>query len=341
MSGDRPVTVVIPAHGHPDRVERLLAALAVQAAGGRPLPVIVSDDASPVRLDEALRQPRPPELALEIVRSESNGGPGAARNRGLERARTPWVAFLDSDELPGPGWLARLEAIATAADAPDGVEGRIDSGGERPTPFTHVAESPEVGALQGAGNIAFRTETLGALGGFDERYYDPRLRLHFREDAELFFRIQALGLRVPYDALLLVHHPPQPASFASPLRDARRYYFDALLEREHPGELHAFNQRRRLGPVSLRRARHLAALGHVTGVAGGLAALALGRRTAAACGGALALATWGGNAAALVWRRRVPRRDVLPVAVVALALPWVYALFYYRGAVRFRRLPRL
>lgn len=341
MSERRPVTVVIPAHGDPDSVERLLAALESQAAGGEPLPVIVSDDASPVPLAEALARKPLRGLALEIVRSERNGGPGAARNRALARVRTPWVAFLDSDEVPGLGWLSRLEQIATAVDGPDGVEGRIDTGTERPTPFAHVAESPEGGTHHVAGNIAFRTETLASLGGFDERYYDPRLRLHFREDVELFFRIEAAGLEVPYDASLLAHHPPLPASYSSPLRAARRYYFDPLLAREHAERFHDLNERRRLGPVSLRRARHLAAVGHVTTTLGALVALAFGKREAAALCGAAAFATWGANAAAIVWRRRVAPRHVLPVGVVALGLPWVYTVFYYRGVLRFGHLPRL
>ena len=337
----RAVSVAIPAHGHPDRVRLLLEELDRQATGAAPLPVLVSDDASPRPLAADLDPAAYASLALELIRSEANGGPGAARNRALERVETPWIAFFDSDEIPGDGWLERLERIAGAADAPDGVEGRITTGDERATPFTHIAEATLPGAHHVAGNIAFRVDVLRRLGGFDERYYDSGLRLHFREDTELFFRIEAAGLRVPYDADLLAHHPPLPASYGTPLRDARRYYFDALLAREHGERFRAFNRLRRVGPVPLRVARHLAAVGHVAAVAGAGAALLAGRRRTAVAAAGVAVATWGANAGSLVWGRRVPARDVAPVAAVALGLPWVYVVFYYRGAWRFRHLPRL
>src|SRR5207245_10976901 len=41
-------------------------------------------------------------------RRDRGGGAGAARNTGLAAVRTPLVAFVDSDCVPGPGWLAPL-----------------------------------------------------------------------------------------------------------------------------------------------------------------------------------------------------------------------------------------
>jgi glycosyltransferase involved in cell wall biosynthesis len=45
-----------------------------------------------------------PELKIELIRN-SHKGPGAARNIGIQRATSQWIAFLDSDDLWFPNKL--------------------------------------------------------------------------------------------------------------------------------------------------------------------------------------------------------------------------------------------
>lgn len=332
-----PVTVIVPVRGTTATVAPLLHGLSAQAASAGPLPVIVSDDASDTPLAPALGDLDLPGLDLAVVRGERNGGPGAARNRALATATTPWVAFVDADELPGPGYVERLAAAAQDPVTPDLVSGRVVMRAA-PGAFEH-ATAISVGEGQfGAGNLLIRTAVLRELGGFDERFYDPAKRLHFREDAELHFRFSAAGREAADDPELVVEHPPLAPSLWGPVRLARRYYFDPLLAREHPERFRALSRARRVRGVSLRRARHDAAFLHVTAAAALLAGLAA-RRLRVPAGLAL-LAAWAANAAALVFGRRLRVRDVPAVALVAAVMPLSYVWHFLRGVVAFRHWPR-
>jgi mycofactocin glycosyltransferase len=332
-------TVVVPAHGAAAQLIPLLRALDEQAGAPGSLPVIVSDDASPEPLEEQLAELALPALALTFVRSASNGGPGAARNRGLARVATPWVTFVDADEVPAAGWLARLEELLADPEAADVIAGRV-AVPSAASPFEHATEAVADDEQYVAGNVTFRTQRLRADGGFDERYYDARRRLHFREDADLRFRLEAAGRRISYHPELVVDHPPLPASIWTPVSLSRRYYFDPLLAREHPDRFRSFVRTRRVGPLGLRRARHDAALVYAGGLTLTVAGLA-GRRPALARLGAVAAATgWALNATALAWRRRLRARHVAPLAALAGAVPLVYLWHFYRGVRDFRHHPR-
>ena len=112
------VTVVIPVRDRPLELARLLRSLPTG------IPVVVVDDASrdPVHAARA-----------EVVRLDRNAGPAAARNAGLARVRTPYVAFVDSDVEPVPGWLGllrrHLDDPAVALVAPR-VLGREERAGD-------------------------------------------------------------------------------------------------------------------------------------------------------------------------------------------------------------------
>ena len=330
------MTIAVPAHGDAPGLLRLLDGLAEQVAG-EPLPVVIVDDASPQPLEPLLRAPE--GLDLRVVRSEANGGPGAARNRALAAATTPWIAYLDADERPAPGYLARLEALARDEATADLVSGQVVIGA-RPGAFEHATAIATTEGQYGAGNLLIRAAVLRAEGGFDERFFDAARGLHFREDAELHFRFAARGRTIAYDPELVVEHPPLPPQRWGPVRLARRYYFDPLLAREHPERFRRLSQDRRLGPFSLRRARHDAALGFCAALAVTATGLLLRRRSLATAGAVSAAGGWAANLAALVLGRRVRAQDVPLLLAVAAAMPVSYTWHFLRGVAAFRHWPR-
>jgi succinoglycan biosynthesis protein ExoW len=103
------ITVVIPYFQRQAGIlRRALASVAAQRDCPLPRHVVVVDDASPVSAASELEGFELPGATIEVVR-QKNGGPGAARNAGLDRIAkgTRYVAFLDSDDEWIPDHLAR------------------------------------------------------------------------------------------------------------------------------------------------------------------------------------------------------------------------------------------
>ena len=337
-----PLTIAVPMHGDVGLLLPLLDAMDAQARdiGATPR-VLVSDDASSPPVADVLDVAAFPSLDLVVVRSDRNRGPGGARNVALASIDSSWVAFLDADVVPVAGWLARAIELAATTEDVDVIEGRvIVPGGDDLTPFSHATEI-EPPAQRGGGNLLIRADVLRTVGGFDERYYDVQKRLHFREDADLAFRLEGVQARFRYDPALVVAHPPLPPSFWVPVRLARRYHFDPLLARTHPTAFKAMNDTRRIGPLSLRAARHWAAMLFALGVVALAAGVVLGAAALWFAGAVLAVIGWAAGCVALVMGRKVTLVHAVLVAVVALLVPWVYLQGYWSGVLRFRHRPRL
>ena len=330
-------TVVVPFHGPVELVEPLLRALDRQDSDTLPR-VIVSDDASSPPVASGIEALELQRVDVEVIRSDENGGPGAARNRALPSVDTPWVAFLDGDVVPRADWVRRMGSLIARTDA-DVVEGVAVMGRGEISPFTHSTETAPPDR-HGAGNVAFKTDLLRSIGGFSEQYFDPVRKLHFREDADITFRLERAGATYDFDPEIVVEHPPLEPSFWTPIRLARRYYFDALLGREHPEQYEGMHSVRRVGPVSLRAARHHAASGFVLAVVWFVIGLVSGRRAIRNTGLVVLVATWAANVAALSWNRTVRPRHVIPVIAAAALVPFSYLYNFWRGVITFRHHPR-
>ncbi len=120
------VSIVIPAYNQATLLVRLLDSFL--AMGNQPLwEVIIVDDAS---TDDTQSQvadwlENHGDVNGRYLRQEHNQGPGAARNRGLEVAKAPLVAFTDTDCVVKPGWLAALVAPLDGNNTIVGVGGAV------------------------------------------------------------------------------------------------------------------------------------------------------------------------------------------------------------------------
>lgn len=169
------VTVVTPAYRAAKTIGRALRSVAGQTE--RPRRVIVVDDGSDDGTLAAVSACGASLSGIDlVVLEQDHKGPGAARNRGLERAETPLIAFLDADDEWLPDKLAMslpaLRDPSTALVSHDMVV--IDGADEhRVDCARHLAGADPFVALFKRGFVATstvvaRTDAVRACGGFDQ-----------------------------------------------------------------------------------------------------------------------------------------------------------------------------
>jgi glycosyltransferase involved in cell wall biosynthesis len=247
-------SVIIPTHNRKATLERCLDALAAQEGGVADCEVIVVDDGSTDGTADAVAQHRYP-FACTIC-SVPNAGPGRARNAGAARATGTFLAFTEDDVLPGSDWLASARRWLAEGNV-DVLEGRTVREGDR-ADIRRFEPEPSPSFIPC--NLFVRRAVFEQLGGYDDAFFDRKTGLYFREDADLGFRLLSAGYHAVLAGDVVVEHPLQFPDLASSLRHVRRYQFDPLLYRKHPGPYRSMIEVKSIGGMVLHRPLHYACL---------------------------------------------------------------------------------
>jgi glycosyltransferase involved in cell wall biosynthesis len=201
------VSVVIPAYNASPYIAETLDSVFAQRF--RDFEVIVVNDGSPdtVALEAALA---PYRDRIEYV-TQQNGGPSAARNTAIRRARGRFVAFLDGDDKWLPDCLAQM--VARANENPSAVVLHADA---------EVIGHPQYAGMtlrqlnSSEGQVDFlrlideratittscsmvRRDMLLEVGMFDEQF-------RHSEDFDLWLRIAHRGGRFDSSAAVLAQY---------------------------------------------------------------------------------------------------------------------------------------
>jgi GT2 family glycosyltransferase len=206
MLADR-LSVVVLSYNRSDELVRTLDKM---IALNGDVEIIVVDNASRDGSVVAVRREFP---QVTLIALEHNIG-AAARNIGVERVKTPYVAFADDDSWWAEGSLERAVGILDAHPRTAAVCARVLLGTEeREDPICRIMEAsplPSQGlpgpALLGfiACAVVFRRHAYLDAGGYEQKFFVGG------EEELLTLDLVARGWNVAYVRNLTVHHYPSP-----------------------------------------------------------------------------------------------------------------------------------
>lgn len=207
------VDVCIATYRRPEGLLRLLGALqALRTPDVEPeLRVVVVDNDAGESARSVCEDARSWFCAPLVYAVEKRRGIPQARNAAAAIALhgADFLAFVDDDEVPDPGWLAELLRVQRASEADavagpvlprfaPGTPGWIERGG-----FFEPSRRATGTAIDKAytGNVLVRTAALAGM----ERLFDERMALSGGSDEEFFRRFAASGRRIVWADGAIVH----------------------------------------------------------------------------------------------------------------------------------------
>lgn len=189
------VSIIIAAYNAEDTVARAVRTALKQ--DGVQIEVIVVDDASVDDTPDIVS--RIDDDRVHLIRLAENGGPGAARNAGLEAATGRYVAVLDSDDTMQSDRMARLVACADREQA-DIVVDNIEIVGDAAPQGELMFPPDELSRRDRLDLAAFIAGNRMFDRGYSLGYMKPMLRRDFVEAHRLRYDT---SLRIGEDYILI------------------------------------------------------------------------------------------------------------------------------------------
>lgn len=233
------ITIVIPLYNKEKSVRATLESVLAQSYTD--YEVIVVDDGSTDNslkvVQELISRLENGDRRLNIV-SQANAGVSAARNKGIQEAKSQYVAFLDADDIWDKDYLAeqvkmihdfpeaKMWSVNFAATSngemchqyntglPDGFRGYVKDYFQRQG---HESE------LAHPSSVVIRKEVFDTIGMFDER-------IKYSEDSDMWFRMNAVYKTAFYDRIM-VSYEQEAENRAMNRRRAMRYFLPYYVDK--------------------------------------------------------------------------------------------------------------
>lgn len=210
MTDDVFISVVIPTYNSKDRLKNTVKSLCKQTYPKEQYEVIIVDDGSTDGTGEWVGLQQNKSSCILRYFFQKNKGPASARNIGVRYSRGSVVAFIDSDCIASPTWIAEI-AKGYDNERIAGVGGRIKASPtasrvSRYCAYVNMNDSPFIDTngivYLITSNASFKKVNLDKVGGFDERYNFPG-----GEDVDLCRRIRRQGYIFKYNRDAVVYNP--------------------------------------------------------------------------------------------------------------------------------------
>lgn len=104
------VSVVIPAYNSAKTLERAVNSVLTQTL--LPNEIIIVDDCSTDFTEDVVKSIISPNIEIIFIKNEKNMGPSHSRNRGIAKAKSKWIAFLDADDFWHPSKIQFQMSLA-------------------------------------------------------------------------------------------------------------------------------------------------------------------------------------------------------------------------------------